>query len=365
MVEQVKNQIIQLLKGQKMYDTAQQIEKNVGSKKVLESFEKALLETSSEYHDILIKHDIDKNSEKHKLFSSALLRSIIKINPERQLIYDILISDAETGGCNCNAMSKISKMTEYEAAFKGEKSSDLCFGGKSCQSFIDQHNTNLIFFSQQCNGEEVVIFEDFTNNHSKSTINAITNNTLPCVATIIFETMDGNRITRELRPGGQNVFIVNRLFFVEDLRRVLIRCDGDPAGVCSGRIRINKTFCIACCRPAHKSVKSDNCFVDTHITSATVLSPCDGTPTEVYENFTPNHNKTAVSLRFITPECQLSLILVTKGETITRSFADPIDTILQVEDLQSISVECTGDAADICLASIVIRNSFCICCKHH
>lgn len=228
------------------------------------------------------------------------------------------------------------------------------------QSFIDQHFTSFSFFLP-CNNEEFVLFEDLTDNHNKATINALAFNTLPCAATLIVETRDGMRITRELRPG-QNAVFIQRSLLVEDLRRVIIRCSGDPTGRCQGFVTVVKTFCISCGNKMRLS--SESCFADQHSGFINYQLPCNSPSLKVYENLTPNHNKAYVQIQNFSPDCTVTLEIKTKDETIVESFDAFANRAFQVEDLKNVSVLCTGEIEGLCSGNIFIQNSFCICCDN-
>jgi CRISPR/Cas system CSM-associated protein Csm3 (group 7 of RAMP superfamily) len=110
--------------------------------------------------------------------------------------------------------------------------------------FVQNHNTNQ-FFAQPCNGSTQVIFEDFTDNHNKTLIEAASFNSAPCTAIIIIETRNRVTIERILPPLTQNA-LTEVSFQVEDLRRISIRCQGDPTGTCVVNVGIQKSFCICC-----------------------------------------------------------------------------------------------------------------------
>lgn len=106
-------------------------------------------------------------------------------------------------------------------------------------------------FVQPCNGTTVTYFEDFTNDDNRVAITASNSSTLPCIATIIFVTRNGETIERTLPPAfvlpGETFPRTTSLSFqFENLVQVFIRCQGDPTDFCLGSISISKDFCMSC-----------------------------------------------------------------------------------------------------------------------
>jgi hypothetical protein len=129
--------------------------------------------------------------------------------------------------CCCTDENKVDTHT------KNKKVESTCF--------IDQHQASIVV-QQPCNGNTTVVFEDLTDNHNKFLVQINNNTPAPCLATLIIET-DDRTITRELP---NQVGQTNATFGIEvaDVRRVSIRCQGNPAGACTLDFRFQKTFCI-------------------------------------------------------------------------------------------------------------------------
>ncbi|PUB18246.1 hypothetical protein C8K15_101451 [Paenisporosarcina sp. OV554] len=105
--------------------------------------------------------------------------------------------------------------------------------------FVETHDFNS-GISQPCNGSTKVIFEDLTNNHNKTMIQALSIEA-PCIPILIIETKDGRPpIERTLE------FLLGINIEVENVKRVSVRCQGNPTGTCSVIFFIQKTFCICC-----------------------------------------------------------------------------------------------------------------------
>ncbi|HWL25486.1 MAG TPA: hypothetical protein VNR38_17355 [Ureibacillus sp.] len=138
----------------------------------------------------------------------------------------------------------------------------------SVRSFI-----NTLFFSQVCNGIASTFFEDLSKN-SVDILIGITNFTpLPCVMTIIIELKNGEILERVVPAAvaipNQGTFENAISFEFKNVKRIQIRCEGNPQGNCSGLITIQKFFCVCCsdkndkqcgCEKEHKSLDEYNKF---------------------------------------------------------------------------------------------------------
>lgn len=111
------------------------------------------------------------------------------------------------------------------------------------ESPIQQTNIGLNFI-QACNGTERILFEDRSGNIEHIILQIFNITSPPCVMTLIIEKVNGDRIERivpsSIQTGGSLVLEL------ENLRRILIRCEGNPAGFCRGSIQITKYFCTNC-----------------------------------------------------------------------------------------------------------------------
>jgi hypothetical protein len=117
--------------------------------------------------------------------------------------------------------------------------------GTSC--FIDQ-NVITFFNVQPCNGSSQVVFEEFTDNHNKTGISVTNSTSPPCTTILIIETRDDSPPIERILPGVVQGQANTANFQVENLKRLSVRCQGNPVGFCSYTMTIRKTFCI-CCPP--------------------------------------------------------------------------------------------------------------------
>jgi hypothetical protein len=146
-------------------------------------------------------------------------------------------------GGTCRVFFSIQKTFFICCSDKSDKKNDCgCRkkGRNQDTSFIGQHS----FFSsviQSCNGSTKVIFEDATTNHNKIGFTITSSTTAPCQAFLIIDT-DHGIITRDI-PNftGQNVLGIQ----LEDVRRITVRCQGNPSGTCNLTFSGAKTFCVS------------------------------------------------------------------------------------------------------------------------
>ncbi|MFZ5354007.1 MAG: hypothetical protein ACOZCL_14980 [Bacillota bacterium] len=271
-----------------------------------------------------------------------------------------------------------------EEKTKGEErsSQSKCIMSKENRQCSISTHAISVSIEQPCNGEEVTLFEDFTSNHNKTLISIDSFTQPPCFITIIIETRKGQRIVEEIRPLTlQFGVIAQRAFQVEDLKRVAIICDGQAGGVCRGNLFINKTFCICCRKEKHKGkflnkigsmfnvfktkkAIASECFTELHEDLISFAQPCDGTRATYFEDYTDNHNKTLVEVSPGSAGCTITVYMATgSGEVIRRVVEFGTLGSFQVEDLKEVSIECTGNPGLGCTGLIIIRKTFCICCK--
>ncbi|PUB18247.1 hypothetical protein C8K15_101452 [Paenisporosarcina sp. OV554] len=244
--------------------------------------------------------------------------------------------------------------------------------------FIDSHDFRSTV-TQPCNGSTTVVFEDLTNNHNITRIEASTFTTPPCTAILIIETRDGCPPIERVLSTGENLSIE-----VEDLRRVSVRCEGNPTGFCNVTVTGSKTFCICCpkdavlhsCSSCNQRKETCNCkeeqkiettcFIDSHspLTSFYNL-PC-GTSIVAFEDLTNNHNKMMIQ-GFNNDSSPCTTILIIE----TRNGCPPIERILplvpnqfniEVEDVKKVSIRCQGNSTGTCSVTFNIQKTFCICC---
>jgi hypothetical protein len=248
--------------------------------------------------------------------------------------------------------------------------------------FIETHNFNSQV-SQPCNGSSTVVFENVTNNHNKTRIEAVSTTLPPCTAILIIETRDGG-------PPIERVLTRQELFSieVEDISRISVRCQGNPTGFCTVNIFVSKTFCIccpkdpgsSCCLSCNKGNKNCNCkekqevettcFIGTHSPpNSFYTQPCNGSSIVAFEDLTNNHNKTLIqATSFSPPPCTAILIIETRdgGSPIERilpfSENPPTQFTIEVENVKRISVRCQGNPTGFCQVLIGIQKTFCICC---
>lgn len=116
------------------------------------------------------------------------------------------------------------------------KNKSTCFTG---QHFFSAGNV------QPCDGTSQVVFEDFTNNHNKIQIFAQNNTASPCTTILIIETRHNPPMERILPNVVQGV-APTLVIEVEDVRRVSVRCQGNPGGFCNYFLDFQKAFCICC-----------------------------------------------------------------------------------------------------------------------
>jgi hypothetical protein len=109
--------------------------------------------------------------------------------------------------------------------------------------FMDQHSFSS-FIVQPCDGSSNVVFEDLAGEHSNLFITALNFTESPCKATLIIETKN-RTITRDL-PAQVSQFTFGFAMFsieVEDVRRLSLRCQGNPGGACTVSFSVQKNYC--------------------------------------------------------------------------------------------------------------------------
>ena len=275
---------------------------------------------------------------------------------------------------------------------KEQKIEDPCFFCNEEEEdeticFIASHDFNSVV-TQPCNGSSTVVFENFTDNHNKTGIEAITFTPAPCTGILIIETSDGGPPIERVLERTENLSIE-----VENVSRVSVRCEGNPTGSCQVNIRGSKTFCICCpksldshcCSPGN--LREENCdcmeeqevettcFIDTHSLPISVYTlPCNGSSTMAFEDVTNNHNKTMIQATSFTPApCTAILTIETKDgcppiERILPSLLEggsPTQLNIEVEDVRSVSIRCQGNPLGSCDVFLAIQKTFCICCPQN
>jgi hypothetical protein len=238
--------------------------------------------------------------------------------------------------------------------------------------FLDTHGIT-VFTSLPCNGVPRVIFEDLTANPNRSFITVQNTGQAQCRATVIIET-DNEIIKREIPPSPSGTASSINLQ-LKNFRRLIVSCQGNPLGFCNIFSTISKTFLICCpelekeeCSCCSQRDKQTTCFIDQHfIRTEEFTRQCDGSTVVIFEDFTVNHNKTAIIVRSNTRSpCTASLIIETKDSTIIRDIPPQVGNFnasmgIEVEDLRRISVRCQGNPTGTCNLAVTAQKTFCIC----
>lgn len=120
---------------------------------------------------------------------------------------------------------------------KGEAHNEICNSQESnCQNRGLSFSTS---FQQACDGVPRIVFENLSDRDSIMGL-TISNFTETCIMTAIIETFGGESFEREVTANlGLNLV-------VEDLRRLSIRCVGNPGEICQGSAFGDKDFCFCC-----------------------------------------------------------------------------------------------------------------------
>ncbi|WP_341357517.1 hypothetical protein [Rossellomorea sp. y25] len=94
-------------------------------------------------------------------------------------------------------------------------------------------------FNQPCDGELRTILDNLSDRNSTTRV-TIQNFSPECKMTAIIEANDGAKIERTV------IFTLSFNLSVEDIRKVSIRCEGEPNGVCEGTVTSEKRSCLCC-----------------------------------------------------------------------------------------------------------------------
>ncbi|WP_299742265.1 hypothetical protein [uncultured Rossellomorea sp.] len=122
-------------------------------------------------------------------------------------------------------------------------------GFRKCEAKTDNHLsdtgcmtlplTTFARFNQPCDGELRTILDNLSDRNSMTRV-TIQNLTPECEMTAIIEANDGTQIERSV------IFTLSFNLSVEDIRKVSIRCEGEPNGVCEGTVTSEKRSCLCC-----------------------------------------------------------------------------------------------------------------------
>jgi len=106
--------------------------------------------------------------------------------------------------------------------------------------------------NQPCDGTARVYFENFSCLQGETSIQIFSNTTPPCIMTAIIEFQNGETIERTI-PGGTPNFSQGSFTLLSSnaVRRLSIRCSGNPTGFCTGFGNVNTLVCLCC--------PNDNC----------------------------------------------------------------------------------------------------------
>lgn len=122
------------------------------------------------------------------------------------------------------------------ALHKHNRKEDVTLSDKEKKDFIGEHASFAVFNDLPA-GEKQILFEEFTDNHNKTKVEAGVFDNNP--VTLIIKTRNGKEIKRTVDSSGQIAFQV------EDIEKVSVICNA-TLGTCSGFVNIEKTFCIIC-----------------------------------------------------------------------------------------------------------------------
>jgi len=107
--------------------------------------------------------------------------------------------------------------------------------------------------NQPCNGTTRVYFENLSCIPGEFTVQIFSNNNPPCTMTAIIEFQNGEAIERIISPGSSITFFTSNI-----IKRISIRCDGNPTGFCNGSGFVDRLFCL-CCSDNNNNCCNTNC----------------------------------------------------------------------------------------------------------
>lgn len=108
----------------------------------------------------------------------------------------------------------------------------------------------------------------------------------------------------------------------------------------------------------------ENSFIAEHQAAPLVFQVCDGTEITFFEDFTDNHHLLLISFdALFSPPCRIFVtIKLHNGKKIKRELQNEIATVIQVEDVQKITIRGEGNSNDFFFVEGMLQKTFCICC---
>lgn len=119
--------------------------------------------------------------------------------------------------------------------------------GEKEHCFLGSH-TQLAAGTFRCDGTEVTVFENFSDNHYKLSIqlDAFSLGDPDCKVFVILTQKNGKRTERQIPPFLNKFDEVIFSVQDEDIKSVAIRADGNPANSVDIGTTIKTSFCICC-----------------------------------------------------------------------------------------------------------------------
>lgn len=125
---------------------------------------------------------------------------------------------------------------------------------RSDHCFIDTHTTSARF-QHPYDGKEATIFEDFSENHHKLLIDIeasgpgflISGGTVSILTITLIVTLKNGKKIKQKFPVGPDGSTFNRVAKqFEDVRKIAVKGEGNPANSYFIQAVVQKTFCICC-----------------------------------------------------------------------------------------------------------------------
>ncbi|SCM96469.1 Uncharacterized protein BWINRASL_03540 [Bacillus mycoides] len=253
----------------------------------------------------------------------------------------------------------------------------------SQKCFIDTHPYNGTFIVGTGVINQTVI-EDLTCDHNQTLLvlksvdpNQVSQDVAQPLEIRIYTKCCDRPITAVIPPE------ITKVFPVENFERLDVSNIGNDEGALA--VSMEKTFCICCeeeninkkkchsCDPKLSSCCNHNqkgeCFIGVHVIPTFDVGLTPSSNQTVFEEFTCNHNKTLLELRATSQPISVTIKRRKCDTPLTikidplPTFRDSLQRVIQVEDLESVSVlnlSATGNAT----FSLSARKTFCICCDH-
>ncbi|WP_085991533.1 hypothetical protein [Oceanobacillus senegalensis] len=105
---------------------------------------------------------------------------------------------------------------------------------------IDQHNVS-IFQSQNSNGTNQVVYENVSSGNNRAQITAFNFTPAPNTTILVIEARNQPLIERVIPDNvaaGQSAYAIE----VENLKRLSVRCQGNPSGAGTYQINVDMSF---------------------------------------------------------------------------------------------------------------------------